>query len=42
MFTYVVEEGQRVVVFGAGSTGFHVEAFRKDDGRNLFRFANSY
>jgi hypothetical protein len=38
----VTEQGDRVVVFGTASTGFHVEAFRADDGTNLFRFSNSY
>jgi hypothetical protein len=38
----IVEHGHRVVVFGVSSPGFHVEAFRKDDGTNIFRFSNSY
>lgn len=38
----VTEQGDRVVVFGVASVGFHVEAFRKDDGVNLLRFSNSY
>ena len=37
----IVKQGDRVVVFGIGA-GFHVEAFRADDGANLFRFSNSY
>ncbi len=40
-FVEVVEQEDRVVAFGI-SMGFHVEAFRKDDGVNLFRFSNSY
>lgn len=38
----IVEQGGLVVVFGVASVGFHVEAFRADDGANLFRFSNSY
>src|SRR5262249_17723260 len=42
MWVAGTEQGDRIVVFGAGSIGIHVEAFRKDDGTNLFRFSNSY
>jgi hypothetical protein len=38
----IVEQGDRIVVFGVSSIGFNVEAFRADDGVNLFRFSNSY
>ena len=38
----IVEQGDRVVVFGIANTGFYVEAFRADDGANVFRFSNSY
>ncbi len=38
----VIEQGNRVVVFGVAAVGFHVEAFRIDDGANMFRFSNSY
>jgi hypothetical protein len=38
----VIEQGDRVVVFGIASSGFHVEAFRLDDGLNILRFSNSY
>ena len=38
----IVEQGDRVVVFGVAAVGFHVEAFRTDDGANLFRFSNAY
>lgn len=38
----VTEQGNRVVVFGVASSGFHVEAFRMDDGVNVLRFSNSY
>jgi hypothetical protein len=41
-FVEVIEQQDRVVVFGITAGGFHVEAFRKDDGVNLFRFSNSY
>jgi hypothetical protein len=34
-------QGDRVVVFG-NSIGIHVEAFRTDNGKNLFRFSNGY
>jgi hypothetical protein len=37
----VVEQDERVVVFGAGITGFNVEGFRASDGSNLFRFSSS-
>jgi len=39
MYVAVTEQGGRVVVFGASWTGFHVEAFRPDDGAPLFRFS---
>jgi hypothetical protein len=42
MSVAVTEQGDRIIVFGAGSLGIHVEAFRKDDGTNLFRFSSSY
>ena len=42
MWVAVTEQNKRIVVFGAGSTGIHVEAFREDDGINLFRFSSSY
>jgi len=38
----VTEQDDRVIVFGVASTGFHVEAFRAEDGANLFRVSNSY
>jgi hypothetical protein len=38
----VTEQGNRVVVFGVASVGFHAEAFRMEDGANVFRFSNSY
>lgn len=38
----VTEQGDRVAVFGVSSVGFHVEAFRIDDGANVLRFSNSY
>jgi hypothetical protein len=38
----VTKEDNRVVVFGATPSGFHVEAFRAKDGRSLFRFSSSY
>jgi hypothetical protein len=38
----VKEQDRRVFVFGSGTTGMHVEAFRSEDGTNLFRFANRY
>jgi hypothetical protein len=38
----VAQQDNRVVVFGAAGDGFHVEAFRADDGSSLFRFASSY
>jgi hypothetical protein len=37
----VVERGNRVFVFGAAG-GIHVEAFRSENGTNLFRFASTY
>jgi len=39
---WVTVQDDRVIVFGAGSTGTHVEAFRAADGANLFRFSSSY
>jgi hypothetical protein len=41
-FLEVTEQGDRVVVFGIETTGFHVEAFRAEDGAALFRFSNFY
>jgi hypothetical protein len=38
----IVEQGDRVVVFGIASVGFYVEGFRVTDGTNLFRFSNTY
>jgi hypothetical protein len=38
----VTQQGNRVVVFGVACSGFHVEAFRADDGINVLRFSNSY
>jgi len=38
----ITEQGNRVVVFGVASTGFHAEAFRMEDGVNTFRFSNYY
>jgi hypothetical protein len=29
-----------LLVFGAGQEGFHVEAFRTDNGTNIFRVSN--
>jgi hypothetical protein len=39
---WVTVRVDRVIVFGTGSTGTHVEAFRAKDGANLFRFSSSY
>jgi hypothetical protein len=36
------EQNGRVIVFGAAVTGIHVEGFRADNGKNLFRFSSSY
>jgi hypothetical protein len=41
-YVTVTEQDNHVVVFGASSSGIHVEAFQAEDGRNVFRFANSY
>jgi hypothetical protein len=38
----VTEQDDRIIVFGAANTGFHVEGFRCDDGANLFRVSNSF
>jgi hypothetical protein len=38
----VTEQDDRIILFGAASTGFHVEGFRSDDGRNLFRVSNTF
>lgn len=42
MYVTVTDQGGRVVLFGASGAGFHIEAFRADDGKNLFRFSSSY
>jgi hypothetical protein len=42
MWVAVTEQNKRIVVFGAADTGFHVEAFRPEDGANLFRFSTRY
>jgi hypothetical protein len=42
MYVTIVEQGERVIVFGSAYTGAHVEAFRAEDGANLFRFSTSY
>ena len=36
----VTEQDGRVIVFGAGDMGLHVEGFRADDGKPLFRFSS--
>jgi outer membrane protein assembly factor BamB len=41
-YVTVTEQDNRIIVFGAGSTGAHVEGFRAEDGKNLFRFSTSY
>jgi hypothetical protein len=38
----ITEQDNRIIVFGATSGGIHVEAFRSDDGENVFRFSNAY
>lgn len=38
----ITEQNGRIVVFGQAGIGFHVEAFRSEDGKNLFRVSNSY
>src|SRR5262249_49882039 len=42
MWVTVTEQNKRIVLFGCASTGMHVEAFRPEDGTNLFRFSTSY
>jgi hypothetical protein len=39
MWVSVTRQADRVVVFGASLTGYHVEAFRADDGKCVFRFS---
>ena len=41
MWVTITEQDHRLVVFGASTTGVFVEAFRPDDGGNLFRFSSS-
>ena len=41
MFVTVTEQDNRVVVFGSGDTGINAEAFRSDNGANLFRFSST-
>jgi hypothetical protein len=38
----ILEQDERVFVFGVATTGFHVEGFRSKDGSNLFRVSNSF
>jgi hypothetical protein len=42
MWVTVTEQNKRIVLFGSAATGMHVEAFRPEDGANLFRFSTSY
>jgi hypothetical protein len=42
MILAIVEQDNRVIVFGWGFSGMNVEGFRVDDGSNLFRFSTSY
>ena len=42
MCVTITEQSNRIVVFGVAATGLHVEAFRSDNGENLFRFSTSY
>jgi hypothetical protein len=37
----VTEQNRRVVLFGGG-VDIHCEAFRYEDGTNLFRFSSGY
>jgi hypothetical protein len=38
----IVEQGDRVVVFGLATLGLYVEGFRAEDGVSLFRFSSCY
>jgi hypothetical protein len=38
----VTRQGDRIVVFGVGGLGAHVEAFDAKTGSNIFRFSTSY
>ena len=38
----ITEQNDRIVIFGQSGIGFHVEAFRSEDGKNLFRVSNGY
>jgi hypothetical protein len=38
----ICEQRDRVVVYGVASTGFYVEAFEPVDGKNIFRFSNTF
>jgi hypothetical protein len=42
MWVTVTEQDKRIIVFGSAGTGAHVEGFRAEDGKNLFRFSTSY
>src|SRR5262249_37561015 len=42
MCVTITEQNKRIVLFGSAATGIHVEAFRPEDGVNLFRFSTSY
>src|SRR5262249_25475939 len=41
MWVSVSEQDGRIVVFGAGSAGLHIESFRADNGENLSRFSSA-
>jgi hypothetical protein len=42
MWVAVTEQNNRIVIFGSAATGMHMEAFRPEDGKNLFRFSTYY
>jgi hypothetical protein len=37
----VTQQNDRIVVFGAGTTGIYMEGFRADNGENLFRLSSA-
>lgn len=42
MWVAVTRQGDRIVIFGMSSTGFHVEAVQADDGKSIFRCSTGY
>lgn len=41
-FVSVIEQEDRNLAFGGGTTGVHVEGFNREDGQSIFRFCTNF